>query len=280
MCIRDSDYIIGSQGHGYSPKVKYHTAQFTDPMTMEARPIIGIFQGNGLNGMNCTTLTYGGSSGLYATASQDIGMPGSMMTSMGMPMDFNGAYTSADWDTAYSGSGNAKYRFLMSWEANHDPMMGSDSESYLIAGTCAEDGTGITFGTQNTPAHWLKTSTGMMTWSQYERPIAFDPNTAGKFAYIHFSDLAPYDTGFNADLRLRIGNISGTTINLNTNAVQLDLSVGGWNRNSHAELMWNTSVSDVLVASWVEGGSMNNSCLLYTSPSPRDGLLARMPSSA
>ena len=252
------DYLMGSQGHGYSPKVKYHTAQFTDPMTMEARPIIGIFQGNGLNGMNCTTLTYGGSSGLYATASQDIGMPGSMMTSMGMPMDFNGAYTSADWDTAYSGSGNAKYRFLMSWEANHDPMMGSDSESYLIAGTCAEDGTGITFGTQNTPAHWLKTSTGMMTWSQYERPIAFDPNTAGKFAYIHFSDLAPYDTGFNGDLRLRIGNISGTTINLNTNAVQLDLSVGGWNRNSHAELMWNTSVSDVLVASWVEGGSMNN----------------------
>ena len=25
---------------------------------------------------------------------------------------------------------------------------------------------------------------------------------------------------------------------------------------------------------------MNNSCLLYTSPSPRDGLLSRMPSSA
>ena len=32
----------------------------------------------------------------------------------------------------------------------------------------------------------------------------------------------------------------------------------------------------------LEKGSMNliNSCLLYTSPSPRDGLLSRMPSSA
>ena len=28
------------------------------------------------------------------------------------------------------------------------------------------------------------------------------------------------------------------------------------------------------------GGSQNISCLLYTSPSPRDGLLSRMPSSA
>ena len=33
--------------------------------------------------------------------------------------------------------------------------------------------------------------------------------------------------------------------------------------------------------SLIEGkGVLNNSCLLYTSPSPRDGLLSRMPSSA
>ena len=30
----------------------------------------------------------------------------------------------------------------------------------------------------------------------------------------------------------------------------------------------------------VSGGSTPKSCLLYTSPSPRDGLLSRMPSSA
>ena len=29
-----------------------------------------------------------------------------------------------------------------------------------------------------------------------------------------------------------------------------------------------------------EKNTTNNSCLLYTSPSPRDGLLSRMPSSA
>ena len=28
------------------------------------------------------------------------------------------------------------------------------------------------------------------------------------------------------------------------------------------------------------GGGLSNDCLLYTSPSPRDGLLSRMPSSA
>ena len=36
--------------------------------------------------------------------------------------------------------------------------------------------------------------------------------------------------------------------------------------------------SDVLGAALFD--SHNNSCLLYTSPSPRDGLLSRMPSSA
>ena len=30
----------------------------------------------------------------------------------------------------------------------------------------------------------------------------------------------------------------------------------------------------------VLGAGINNTCLLYTSPSPRDGLLSRMPSSA
>ena len=31
---------------------------------------------------------------------------------------------------------------------------------------------------------------------------------------------------------------------------------------------------------WKENGLQINVCLLYTSPSPRDGLLSRMPSSA
>ena len=46
-----------------------------------------------------------------------------------------------------------------------------------------------------------------------------------------------------------------------------------------------TKASDIHIAyccsdchSWLDGGYSN--CLLYTSPSPRDGLLSRMPSSA
>ena len=35
-----------------------------------------------------------------------------------------------------------------------------------------------------------------------------------------------------------------------------------------------------LPGTMVGGGTMLNVCLLYTSPSPRDGLLSRMPSSA
>ena len=34
-----------------------------------------------------------------------------------------------------------------------------------------------------------------------------------------------------------------------------------------------TAIEDIM-------GDTNNACLLYTSPSPRDGLLSRMPSSA
>ena len=35
-----------------------------------------------------------------------------------------------------------------------------------------------------------------------------------------------------------------------------------------------------LVADQIRGEDISSACLLYTSPSPRDGLLSRMPSSA
>ena len=38
--------------------------------------------------------------------------------------------------------------------------------------------------------------------------------------------------------------------------------------------------SDVTSVNWSNIVGMRNICLLYTSPSPRDGLLSRMPSSA
>ena len=36
----------------------------------------------------------------------------------------------------------------------------------------------------------------------------------------------------------------------------------------------------IKISDYMRGWKFNNSCLLYTSPSPRDGLLSRMPSSA
>ena len=42
-----------------------------------------------------------------------------------------------------------------------------------------------------------------------------------------------------------------------------------------------TEVAEVISKSSIDDGpSVVSSCLLYTSPSPRDGLLSRMPSSA
>ena len=40
---------------------------------------------------------------------------------------------------------------------------------------------------------------------------------------------------------------------------------------------WSDDGTDNTSATWYRQG---NTCLLYTSPSPRDGLLSRMPSSA
>ena len=41
-------------------------------------------------------------------------------------------------------------------------------------------------------------------------------------------------------------------------------------------LVWNPENDDT----YIDKGYRYNACLLYTSPSPRDGLLSRMPSSA
>ena len=56
-------------------------------------------------------------------------------------------------------------------------------------------------------------------------------------------------------------------------------------RLSDAEFFWKKDKSQNMVKKVTDLKSMNyfkglGSCLLYTSPSPRDGLLSRMPSSA
>ena len=52
---------------------------------------------------------------------------------------------------------------------------------------------------------------------------------------------------------------------------------------ANAEKMLKDSNGNVDARTFQENGcivGVNNACLLYTSPSPRDGLLSRMPSSA
>jgi len=55
------------------------------------------------------------------------------------------------------------------------------------------------------------------------------------------------------------------------------------NKNGEA-FAWNAcNGADLFVKgykAWHDTSWLNNACLLYTSPSPRDGLLSRMPSSA
>ena len=46
------------------------------------------------------------------------------------------------------------------------------------------------------------------------------------------------------------------------------------------EVDWNTRFRCALAEEEKKASSMFRDCLLYTSPSPRDGLLSRMPSSA
>ena len=50
-----------------------------------------------------------------------------------------------------------------------------------------------------------------------------------------------------------------------------------WKKEPSNILSWNFEDPDV---KWFFDGKLNITCLLYTSPSPRDTLLSRMPSSA
>ena len=67
-----------------------------------------------------------------------------------------------------------------------------------------------------------------------------------------------------------------------TNAMWVSALVGGVCAFPSAYLMlkgWSL-IGDALSHSIVPGVALAYICLLYTSPSPRDGLLSRMPSSA
>ena len=68
------------------------------------------------------------------------------------------------------------------------------------------------------------------------------------------------------------GKVQGVFFRQALKVVAKKNNVSGWVRN----------LKDRRVEAVLEGDSksINSVCLLYTSPSPRDGLLSRMPSSA
>ena len=75
--------------------------------------------------------------------------------------------------------------------------------------------------------------------------------------------------------------VSAQTFNIQKRNTNFSIDGNGGARIGQQAYLWNTSNSNVN-QQWVETEVADGfySCLLYTSPSPRDGLLSRMPSSA
>ena len=73
----------------------------------------------------------------------------------------------------------------------------------------------------------------------------------------------------------------GVLIDLGISSTQLDDSERGFSFQTDGPLDMRIDNSQGISAEeWVNTASKKDICLLYTSPSPRDGLLSRMPSSA
>ena len=72
----------------------------------------------------------------------------------------------------------------------------------------------------------------------------------------------------------------GVIASLQENPVQLQKVANGfgWSLENERVSVMYRSPNDVYIDEWVY--ELLDLCLLYTSPSPRDGLLSRMPSSA
>ena len=85
-----------------------------------------------------------------------------------------------------------------------------------------------------------------------------------------------------------VGNKSVLKFSLANNVVShLKVETVFWFKDLNIELAFRVIVSHcpcthdgVLILEGGEGGRERESCLLYTSPSPRDATLSRMPSSA
>ena len=91
--------------------------------------------------------------------------------------------------------------------------------------------------------------------------------------------------GFDGTLAERLGDIAGVSVSRRiTDAffkATLLTQITQFSRDIAAQAITSQMRSDIkLITSKALQRQKNPNCLLYTSPSPRDGLLSRMPSSA
>ena len=96
-------------------------------------------------------------------------------------------------------------------------------------------------------------------------------------------ETAPEDSRASADRRvLRRAALAGTIAFVATAVVVLGLNAafGGDGQGALVWFMAAIVVGLLVWSGWLVLVLLLDVCLLYTSPSPRDGLLSRMPSSA
>ena len=244
------------------PKVKYH------PVTPN---LVAVAWAQQTNGWSVSTYLATGSSITAVVANVNLGTAMNMGT--GMNYDSQATYGYFDWDIAYTTTN----RFLLSFSGMMDMMNMSHRPTFLVAGTCDNNGTNIVFGSpqnwsQGTSPYGLQTSAQEFAWEHYERPVAFDPNTAGKFAYANWDDKT---VPGNSKLQLFIGTISGTTITLGS-PYDID-GGGGGDRATMSNLLWNSAVADTLLISFV---APNRASRPHFQIATVSGTVANIPGSA
>ena len=82
--------------------------------------------------------------------------------------------------------------------------------------------------------------------------------------------------GYKADAALIPEPMQEQLVRANVGVLWFQIEVRG--RPVHVRAM--STGSNAIDSCWKVVGALREFCLLYTSPSPRDGLLSRMPSSA